>query len=158
MVAVASKKSPRQVVFSSLWMLLGAFIAAFSLEVFLIPNNIIDGGVIGVSILLSSYLGQGYTYPLVVILNLPFIYLAFRYISRTMVIQMLIALTAFAILGQWIGHSDMNIFQPYRGDLLEIVVVGGLLLGFGVGLIIRSGGCLDGTEILGLLVNKKIRA
>ena len=57
--------------------------------------------------------------------------------------------------GPWIGHSDLSFFQPYRGDLLEIVVIGGLLLGFGVGLIIRSGGCLDGTEILGLIINKK---
>ena len=155
MAAVASKKSFRQILFSSIWMLLGAFVAAFSLEVFLIPNNIIDGGVIGVSILIANFIGQSYTYPLVLLLNLPFLYLAYKHISKVMVVQMMIALGAFAALGPWIGHSGYSFFQPYRGDLLEIVVIGGLLLGFGVGLIIRSGGCLDGTEILGLLVNKK---
>ncbi|MCB9229642.1 MAG: YitT family protein [Deltaproteobacteria bacterium] len=155
MVVIASKKTLPQLVYSSFWMLLGAFVAAFSLEVFLIPNNIIDGGVIGIAILLSSYIGQAYIYPLVILLNLPFIYLAFRSISKVMVVQMMIALAAFALIGSWIGHSDLPFFQPYRGDLLEIVVIGGLILGFGVGLIIRSGGCLDGTEILGLLVNQK---
>ena len=143
-------------IFSSIWMILGAFIAAFSLEVFLVPNAIIDGGVIGVSILISKLFGDHLMYPLVVLLNLPFLYLAGKNISKVMVIQMIIALVAFAIFGSWIGHSpDIAVFSPYKGDLLEIVVIGGLLLGFGVGLIIRSGGCLDGTEILGLLINKK---
>lgn len=155
MVNVASK-TPRQIIFSSIWMVLGAFIAAFSLEVFLVPNAIIDGGVIGVSILISELFGEHLMYPLVVVLNLPFIYLAGKNLSKVMVIQIIIALTAFAIFGSWIGHSEgIAVFSPYKGDLLEIVVIGGLLLGLGVGLIIRSGGCLDGTEILGLLINKK---
>ncbi|MFK7826609.1 MAG: YitT family protein [Oligoflexales bacterium] len=155
MVNVASK-TPKQIIFSSIWMILGAFIAAFSLEVFLVPNAIIDGGVIGVSILISKLFGDHLMYPLVVVLNLPFLYLAGKNISKVMVIQMIIALVAFAIFGSWIGHSpDIAVFSAYKGDLLEIVVIGGLLLGFGVGLIIRSGGCLDGTEILGLLINKK---
>ena len=151
-----TKKTPKQYVISSITMMVGAFIAAYSLEVFLVPNAIIDGGVIGVSILASKIFGESFMYPLVIILNLPFVYLAGKYISKGMVIQMLIALITFAIFGSWIEHSDtLAAFQPYRGDLLEIVVIGGLLLGFGVGLIIRSGGCLDGTEILGLLINKK---
>ena len=155
MVSVASK-TPKQFIFSSIWMILGAFVAAFSLEVFLVPNAIIDGGVIGVSILISKLFGDQLMYPLVVLLNLPFLYLAGKNISKAMVIQMIIALVAFAIFGSWIGHSpDIAVFNPYKGDLLEIVVIGGLLLGFGVGLIIRSGGCLDGTEILGLLINKR---
>ena len=154
-MANITSKSPRQILTSSFWMVIGAFIAAFSLEVFLVPNHIIDGGVIGVAILVANLFGESLMYPLVVILNLPFIYLAARYISKIMVVQMVIALLFFAAIGPWIGHSDLSFFQPYRGDLLEIVVIGGLLLGFGVGLIIRSGGCLDGTEILGLIINKK---
>ena len=88
-------------------------------------------------------------------LNIPFIYLAARQISRTMVIQMLIAVCLFAGFGFFISQSTYQIFQPYKGELLEIVVIGGLILGLGVGIIIRSGGCLDGTEILGLLINQK---
>ena len=156
MVSTTTSKTPKQILLSSSWMIVGAFIAAFALEVFLVPNSIIDGGVIGVSILLGKLFGTHFIYPLVVLLNLPFLYLAAINISKVMVVQMLIAVCAFAIFGSWIGHSeDIVAFAPYKGDLLEIVVVGGLLLGFGVGLIIRSGGCLDGTEILGLIINKR---
>jgi len=135
-------------------MVVGAFLAAFSLEVFLIPNQIIDGGVVGVSILISKIVGKQWLYPAVLLLNLPFVVLAYRNIGKRLVFQMCIALVLFAAFGSWIGSSTLPLFQPYAGDLLEIVVVGGLLLGLGVGLIIRAGGCLDGTEILGLLWNR----
>lgn len=155
MAKSAAKKSLKQIVISAFIMIMGAFIAAFALEVVLIPNHIIDGGVVGVSILLSKFLGSSWLYPLVVLLNLPFVYIAAKNISKGIVVHMLIALAAFASFGAWMGHTDLPLFQAYRGDLLEIVVIGGLLLGFGVGLIIRGGGCLDGTEILALLINKK---
>lgn len=154
-MVVTKQKSLRQFIYSSLWSLLGAFLAAYSLEVFLIPNHIIDGGIIGISILLADILGQQFLYPLVIVLSIPFVVLAYRYISRTFVIQMIVSVVLFAMLGSWIGHAGNSMFAPYRGDLLEIVVFGGLLLGLGVGFIIRSGGCLDGTEILGILINKK---
>jgi uncharacterized membrane-anchored protein YitT (DUF2179 family) len=132
----------------------GAFLAAFAIEVFLVPNQIIDGGVVGISILLSKWLGREWLYPFVLILNLPFLVLAYRNIGKRLVVQMCMALVLFSILGSWIAHSQWTIFQPFKGELLEVVVLGGLLLGLGVGLIIRAGGCLDGTEILGLLWNR----
>jgi len=151
----SSNKTTLQLFHSTIWMTLGAFIAAFALEVILIPNQIIDGGVIGISILISKFLGPNTLYPLAVLLNLPFCVIAYRQISRDMVVQMCIAVLAFAGFGFWIGHSDISAFAPYQGDLLEIVVIGGLLLGLGVGLIIRSGGCLDGFEILALIIHRK---
>ena len=148
-------KSLGQLIYSSIWTVIGTFLAAFALEVFLVPNEIIDGGIIGISLLAGKLFGREYIYPLVVLLNLPFIYLAFKHISRTLLIQMIVALGTFALFGSFISnHHHLPMFQPYAGDLLEIVVIGGLLLGLGVGLVIRSGGCLDGTEILGLLINK----
>ncbi len=132
----------------------GAFLAAFAIEVFLVPNQIIDGGVVGISMLLSKWLGREWLYPSVLALNLPFLVLAYRNIGQRLVFQMCIALVLFTILGSWIAQSPWLVFQPYKGDLLEVVVLGGLLLGLGVGLIIRAGGCLDGTEILGLLLNR----
>ena len=129
---------------------IGAFLAAFSIEVFLVPNQIIDGGVVGISILLSKWLGREWLYPFVLALNFPFLILAYRNIGKRLVFQMCIALVLFSVLGSWIAHSPWLIFQPYKGDLLEVVVLGGLSLGLGVGLIIRAGGCLDGTEILGI--------
>ncbi len=151
----AERKSFKQIILAIPSMVLGAFLASFALEVFLIPNRIIDGGVVGVSILISNIFGSKFFYPGVLLLNIPFIFLAYRHIAKALVIQMIIALTAFAIIGHWIGSSELSFFAPYQGDLLEIVVIGGLLLGLGGGLIIRSGGCLDGTEILGLIINKK---
>ena len=139
---------------SFFWTAIGTFLAALSIEVFLVPNQIIDGGVVGVSILLSKWLGREWLYPFVLILNLPFLVLAYRNIGKRLVIQMAIALVLFSLLGSWIAHSQWAIFQPYKGDLLEVVVLGGLILGLGVGLVIRAGGCLDGTEILGLLWNR----
>lgn len=150
------KKSLKQLVYSTFWMSIGAFLASFSLTVFLLPNEIIDGGVVGVAMLIAKVLdSKSLLYPLVVILNIPFIYLAAKQISRTMVIQMLIAVFLFAGFGFFISQSDLQIFQAYKGELLEIVVIGGLILGLGVGIIIRAGGCLDGTEILALLINQK---
>lgn len=149
-------KSRKQMIVSFIGMVFGAFLAAFSLEVFLLPNHIIDGGVIGVAILVSEWIGNDYwLYPMVLIFNIPFLFLAYHFISRTLLFQMLVATLSFVSFGHFITVSSLAVFGHYHGDLLEIVVIGGGLLGFGVGLIIRCGGCLDGTEILGILINKK---
>ncbi|MBI2602230.1 MAG: YitT family protein [Deltaproteobacteria bacterium] len=152
---VQSSRSKRQIFVAVFSTCIGAFLAAFALEVFLLPNHIIDGGIVGISILSSELFGEQLLYPLVIILNIPFVYLAYKNIAKTFVIQMMVAVLFFAFFGTWISESGLTFFSPYRGELLEIVVIGGLVLGLGVGLIIRSGGCLDGTEILGLLINKR---
>jgi uncharacterized membrane-anchored protein YitT (DUF2179 family) len=149
------KKTLTEKITSLVFMLLGSALAAYALEVFLIPNKIIDGGVVGVSILLSHYLGASLQYPLIILLNIPFILVAYKSIGKGLVMQMVVALAAFAMIGHFIEQSDYPFLQPYRADLLELVVIGGMFLGLGVGLIIRTGGCLDGTEIMGILFNKK---
>ena len=140
---------------TTLWLIIGALMAAYSLEVFLIPNNIIDGGVIGISILISQFIGPIYLYPLVLLLNIPFILLAIKNIGPSFVAKMFFSVIVFSFFGHFIGESSYPIFKAYNGELLEVVVMGGGLLGLGVGLLIRYGGCLDGTEILGIMVNKK---
>ena len=155
MVSGATKSS-KQMFLSFVGIIFGAFIAAFSLEVFLLPNRIIDGGVIGIAILISEGLGTDiWLYPMVLLFNIPFLFLAYKYIAKTLLVQMLMATISFVFFGHFITLSSFPIFGHYHGDLLEIVVIGGGLLGFGVGLIIRCGGCLDGTEILGIMLNKK---
>lgn len=164
-MVVAKKKSVKQFVFALFWTILGAFLASYSLEVFLIPNDIIDGGIIGVSILIAELLGKDYLlYPLLVFLSIPFVFLAYKNISKTFVIQMIISVIAFSLIGFFIHYCQgylqdiPNFLRPYLkgpSGIFEAVVIGGVLLGLGVGLIIRSGGCLDGTEILGILINKK---
>ena len=127
---------------------IGAIVAAFALEAFLVPNKVIDGGVIGVSMIIShvSKFNLGL---LVVILNLPFILLAFKKMGKLFVFQTLYANVILAL--------SLNLFHSYKvtGDILLATVFGGIVLGVGVGLILKNEASLDGTEILSLLVSKK---
>lgn len=132
---------------------LGAFLAAFAIEVFLIPNNLIDGGVVGIAMILAKLFGNKLLPLFVLILNIPFVYLAYRYIGKVFVIHLLFALLLFAISVFFI-HQVMPHVQ-FKGESLEVVVIGGSILGVGIGLIIRYGACLDGTEILAIIFNKQ---
>ena len=132
------------------WLMLGAFLAAVSIRIFLVPNSLIDGGVVGVALILTRLYGDSWFSWAVVLLNIPFLYWAYRYIRKTFVAYMSIALLLFASF--WVVLASV---PPFIGDPLEIIVFGGAILGIGVGLIIRHGGCLDGTEILAILLNRK---
>lgn len=144
------KKSAKQFILSYFWITLGAFLAAASIRVFLYPNKLIDGGIIGVTLIYGRLFGDTFLSVVLVILNLPFIWLAYKHIRKTFVIQMLVAVLLFAIF-----LSVLEFVPPFYGDMLEIIVIGGAILGVGVGLIIRNGGCLDGTEILAIIINRK---
>jgi uncharacterized membrane-anchored protein YitT (DUF2179 family) len=146
----AAKKSLLHHIWVYFWLMVGTFCAAFSLRVFLLPNSIIDGGTVGIALILSRLFGESYLSYLLVVLNLPFIYLAYRHIRRSFVIYMCVAVILFAIFLMLASH-----IPPFLGDPIEVIVVGGALLGVGVGLIIRHGGCVDGTEILAILINRK---
>ncbi len=126
----------------------GAVVAAFALETFLVSNQIIDGGVIGISMIIS-HVTKWNLGLLVIVLNTPFIILAFRKMGKMFVLQ-----TAYANI---ILALALNFFQHYKvtGDLLLATVFGGIILGTGVGLILKNEASLDGTEILSLLVSKK---
>ena len=138
-------------VYITFWIAAGAFIAALSVQVFLIPNQLIDGGIVGVALILARIYDSGYLPYYLLILNLPFVYLAFKCIRRSFVIHMMLALTCFAVS----IHLLKGVSPFVGGDSLEIIVFGGALLGLGTGLIIRYGGCLDGTEIMAILINRK---
>lgn len=128
---------------------IGAVLAAVGLEIFLVPNNIIDGGVIGISILASHLTGAPLSL-FVVVLNLPFLYLGYRHIGRSFCLSTLFAVVALAY---WISF-----FRPVpelTNDLFLAAVFGGITVGIGVGLIIRNGGSLDGTEIIAIILDKK---
>lgn len=137
---------------SNFWIILGAFMAAFAINVFFIPNRLIDGGIVGIAMICSNVLGTQYLPYLLILFNLPFVYLAFRGIGKTFVMHMIFAVFMFAASLVFIDN-----FMAFRfiGESLEVVVIGGAILGIGLGLIIREGGCLDGTEILGIIVNNR---
>ncbi len=136
--------------FAYSWIALGAFLAALSIEVFLLPNQLIDGGIVGIALILARLYGDTYLSYFFIILTLPFAYLAYKYIRRSFVLHMLFAAVFFAVCVHF-----MEGFSNFTGDSLEIIVFGGAILGIGAGLIIRYGGCLDGTEIIAILINRK---
>ncbi len=133
-----------------LFITLGSFIAAFALEDFLVPNKIIDGGIVGISIMVS-YLTRLPLALFVVVLNIPFIFMAYKKIGRSFVVYTGYSVFTFALFLTLLEGSDIA-----TKDLFLTSIFGGILLGLGVGLILRNGACLDGTEILALRVNKKM--
>jgi len=145
-----SSLSLRQMLSSYFWMAIGAFLAALSLRLFFFPYELIDGGIIGLSMILSK-LTTGTLFPLYfVLLTLPFLYLSYKYIRPTFFIQMIVAVSLFSIFLSMLNH-----LPSVPLDALEVIVIGGAMLGIGAGLIIRNGGCLDGTEILAIIINRK---
>lgn len=136
-------------VITYLWLAVGSFLAAVGIKVFLAPNNLIDGGVVGIAMIGSYLFGQKYLPFFYVILNLPFLYLAFKLIGKTFVIQMCVAILMFA------GFTfALEGAPPFFGESLEVIFLGGVVLGVGIGLVIRKGASLDGTEILAIIINR----
>ena len=128
--------------------ILGIFSASFGLEGFLIPNQFIDGGVTGISLLVSF--ASEFPLPLLIfIINLPFIILGYSQISKTFAFRAFIAIAGLAFV-----LSTVN-FPVITHDKVLIAIFGGLFLGAGVGFSVRGGGVLDGTEILALYVWRK---
>ena len=126
----------------------GALIAAVGLEIFLVPNNIIDGGIVGISII-TSILTKVPLGVLTFTLNVPFLIIGYKQIGKTFVISSLFSITVFSVF--------IQILHPIEGitsDVLLATVFGGIILGAGVGIIIRYGGSLDGTEIIAIILTK----
>ncbi|RNF38099.1 YitT family protein [Planococcus salinus] len=151
MMAKQHKKEPRlHFILRFIFILVGAAMAAASIELFLVPNSIIDGGIIGVSLILD-YLTVVPFGILLVAINLPFLFSGYKYIGRNFFISSIFAIVALAIL-----EIPLHSIEPFVDDPLLATVFGGLLLGAGVGIVIRNGGALDGTEILGILLTRKL--
>ncbi len=134
---------------------IGAIIYAFAIEAFLVPNHIIDGGVTGISMISSALSGL----PLglfIVLINLPFIILAIKKLGIRFVISTFWAIIIFAFGVTFFSKCFHGQCIIENLELFLVSVFGGLILGAGVGLIIRNGSSVDGTEILSIYVTKKI--
>lgn len=140
------------------WFIMGGFLAACGVKMVLVPNELIDGGVVGLSIVAAHFVGYEYLPLFLVLFNLPFVLLAYRQIGKYFVIQMITAVVIFSVSLWLIDVLPMKFgFSPFvfKGSEMETIVLGGAVIGAGCGLIIRHGGSTDGTEILGIIVNKK---
>lgn len=123
-------------------------LVSIALEVFLIPNQLIDGGVVGISIMLT-HVTKVKVGLLLFLLNLPFLWLGYRQIGKTFALATLFAVTLMAT-----GVTMLHGVERLTDDPLLASVFGGAILGFGVGLIIRNGGSLDGTEIVAIMLTR----
>lgn len=132
------------------FILLGAILVSVGLEIFLIPNHIIDGGIVGISIILS-HLSSFSIGIFLFVLNLPFLLVGYKQIGKTFAISTLFGVTVMSI-----GTTLLHPVPGLTEDPLLAAVFGGIILGTGVGLVIRYGGSLDGTEIIAILFNKKL--
>lgn len=129
---------------------IGAFIAAFALECFLVPNQIIDGGIVGISIM-TAYVTKLNLGMLLVAFNLPFFFLAFNEFGKKFILN---AIYSVSMLALFVNLISAHI-KPVTDDCLLSALFGGGILGTGVGLILKNDSCLDGTEILAMKISKK---
>lgn len=129
-------------------MIAGISSAAFGLESFLIPTGFIDGGVTGISLLASRTSDLSLSI-LIVLINLPFIFLGWQQIGKTFAFKSIIAI---ALLATVLAFVHLPVIT---NDKLLVAVFGGFFLGLGIGLTIRGGGVIDGTEILAIYLSRK---
>lgn len=128
---------------------IGCAIAASALQCFLIPNTILDGGITGISIIIYK-LFQVPIWLLVLILNIPFIYIGYRSLGKNFLIRTVFSMLIFSLF-----LSFFEIVTPFTEEKLLATVFGGALLGIGTGIIIHFGGCTDGTESVAMVISKK---
>jgi uncharacterized membrane-anchored protein YitT (DUF2179 family) len=127
----------------------GAIIAAIGLELFLVPNDILDGGVIGLSIIAAKLSGVPMSL-FIILFNLPFLYIGYKKIGIKFTLHTLFGVVVLSACTSYLHH-----FGAFTEDLFLATVIGAVILGAGVGLVIRTGGALDGTEIIAILVSQK---
>lgn len=128
---------------------IGAILMAIALELFLVPNKLLDGGIVGISIMISHFLKL----PIglfIFILNIPFFYLGYKQIGKTFAFSTLYGIGILSI-----GTALLHPVPAFADEKFLVTIFGGVILGLGVGIVIRYGGSLDGTEILAILINNK---
>lgn len=125
----------------------GIFSAAFGLKGFLLSSHFIDGGVTGISMLISDIFKLPLSI-LILVINLPFVAIGYRQIGRTFAIKSALAIAGLSVTLAFVKFPDVT------PDKLLTAVFGGVFIGAGIGLAIRGGAVLDGTEIAALLVSR----
>ncbi|QNG59798.1 YitT family protein [Bacillus sp. PAMC26568] len=127
----------------------GAVLMAIGLEIFLVPNHVIDGGIVGISIILSHATNVKIGIYLF-FLNVPFFFIGYNQIGKTFALSTLLGVVVMSF-----STALLHPVPVMTEDLLLASVFGGIILGIGVGIVIRYGGSLDGTEILAILFYKQ---
>lgn len=147
-MAKIKKKELRNII-SFFMLMIGTITAAFALETFLIPNTVLDGGITGISIIISKLTNIPLSL-LVLIINIPFIYIGYKNLGKSFLIRTIFCISLFTL-----SLEFFKSFEALTEEMLLATIFGGGLLGIGVGLIIRFGGCIDGTESVAIVISKK---
>jgi uncharacterized membrane-anchored protein YitT (DUF2179 family) len=132
----------------SLLILAGILSAGFGLKSFLLPNDFIDGGATGISLLLTEITNLP-IYLFILLVNIPFILFGYRQIGKSFTIKTIITITGLALCLAFVEYPIVT------NDKLLVAVFGGFFLGAGIGLTVRAGAVLDGTEVLAIFLSKK---
>ena len=144
------KKNLLRTVRNIFFVLAGVFSAAFGLESFLLPNNFIDGGATGISLLSAELSGIPLSI-LLVLINIPFVLLGYRTIGKSFAIKTILTITCLAFVVAFVHFPEIT------HETLLVAVFGGFFLGAGIGLSIRGGAVLDGTEVLAIFLSRKLK-
>ena len=126
---------------------LGIFSAAFGFKGFLLTNHFIDGGATGISLLISA-LTSIPLYVLLICVNIPFIILGYKIIGRAFAIKTMLAISGLALVVATVPFPDVT------KDNLLVAIFGGFFLGAGIGLSVRGGAVIDGTEVLAIFLSR----
>lgn len=147
---LAFKISARRTIKDMILIMAGIFSASFGFKGFLLTNHFIDGGATGISLLISVLTGTP-LYILLILINIPFILLAFKTIGKQFAIK-----TALSICGLALCVATVK-FPNVTDDNLLVAIFGGFFLGAGIGLSVRGGAVIDGTEVLAIYLSRKLR-
>ena len=134
--------------FENFQVFIGIVLASIGLKAFLLPNGFLDGGVTGIALLVKTQVDIDISY-LLVLFSIPFLILGFFTVSKRIVVKSIISIIGLAVF------IHFENFQTITDDKLLISIFGGLLVGAGIGIAIRNGSVLDGSEILGIYLNDK---
>ncbi len=139
----------KKLILQGVQLLIGAIIASIGLELFLIPNQVIDGGVVGLSIM-GHYMFGGIPFGVfLVVLNLPFLYIGAKHIGKNFAVATVVAVIMLSFCSE-----VAETFPKVTNDPFLAAIFGGIIDGIGVGIIMRAGGSLDGTEIVAIIADK----
>jgi len=139
----------RHAVKEYIFIVFGVISAGFGLKGFLLPNNFIDGGATGISLLLEITTNVSISY-LLILVNIPFIILAAKTIGRKFAFKSIVAITLLALVVHFVEYPIIT------EDKLLISIFGGFFLGSGIGLAMRGGSVIDGTEVLAIFISRKL--
>ena len=136
-------------IISFVMLIIGTIISSLALECILIPNTILDGGVTGISIIIYKLFNIPVSL-LVLILNIPFVFIGYKNLGKSFLYRTVFSMLCFSLF-----LTCFENLAQFVDDILLATVFGGALYGIGVGIVIRFGGCVDGTESVAIVISKK---